>query len=65
MTSIKGLENKTFDELFIDSNETDIDGVPVKFLDYNNLIIAKKASNRPKDQLDIEELEKINKNSNS
>ena len=36
-----------------------------KFLDYNNLIIAKKASNRPKDQLDIEELEKINKNSNS
>ena len=65
MTSIKGLENKTFDELFIDSNETDIDGIPVKFIDYNNLIIAKKASNRPKDQLDIEELEKINKNSNS
>ena len=65
MTSIKGLENKTFQELFISSNEIDIDGIPVKFIDYNNLIIAKKASNRPKDILDIEELEKINKKSDS
>ena len=62
MTSIKGLENKTFNELFIASSETDIDGIPVKFIDYNNLLIAKKAANRPKDILDIEELEKINKN---
>ena len=65
MTSIKGLENKTFDELFIASSETIIDGIPVKFIDYNNLLIAKKATNRPKDILDIEELEKINKKSNS
>ena len=65
MTSIKGLENKTFDELFIASSETNIDGIPVKFIDYNNLLIAKKATNRPKDILDIEELEKINKKSNS
>jgi hypothetical protein len=33
---------------------------PVYFIDYQNLIIAKKASNRPKDILDIEELEKLN-----
>ncbi|WP_223681610.1 hypothetical protein [Flavobacterium hibisci] len=33
---------------------------PVYFIDYENLIIAKKASNRPKDILDIEELGKVN-----
>jgi hypothetical protein len=35
---------------------------PVYFIDYDNLIIAKKATNRPKDILDIEELKKLNKN---
>jgi predicted nucleotidyltransferase len=65
MTSIKGLENKTFDELFEVANETTIDGVSIKFIDYENLIIAKKATNRPKDILDIEELEKINEKSDS
>jgi predicted nucleotidyltransferase len=65
MTSVKGLENNSFQELLEKAYVTEINGVPVYFLDYNNLIIAKKASNRPKDQLDIEELEKINKNSNS
>ncbi|MFZ4105751.1 nucleotidyltransferase [Flavobacterium sp.] len=63
MTSVKGLENNSFQELLEKAYVTEINGVPVYFLDYNNLIIAKKASNRPKDQLDIEELEKINKNS--
>ncbi len=65
MTSVKGLENNNFQELLEKAYVTEISGVPVYFLDYDNLIIAKKASNRPKDQLDIEELEKINKNSNS
>ena len=64
MTSVKGLENNNFQELLEKAYVTEINGVPVYFLDYDNLIIAKKASNRPKDQLDIEELEKINKNSN-
>ena len=62
MTSIKGLEDKSFDELFLVSNETKVDGIPIKFIDYTNLLIAKKATNRPKDILDIAELEKINKN---
>ena len=60
MTSVKGLENKSFATLLEKANIIDIDGIPVFFIDYENLIIAKKASNRLKDQLDIEELEKLN-----
>lgn len=61
MTSIKGLENKPFRELMKQATITEINDVQVYFLDYENLIIAKKAANRLKDLLDIEELEKINK----
>ena len=64
MTFVKGLENSTFNELLEKANITEISGIPVYFIDYESLIIAKKAANRPKDILDIEELEKINKNSN-
>ncbi len=64
MTSVKGLENSTFNELLEKAYIVEISGIPVYFLDYENLIKAKKATNRPKDILDIEELEKINKNSN-
>lgn len=39
----------------------EISDIPVYFLDYENLIIAKKAANRPKDLLDVEELEKLNR----
>jgi len=60
MTSIKGLEDKSFDELFNLSNTIIISEIPVKFIDYANLIISKRAAKRPKDLLDIEELEKIN-----
>jgi len=62
MTSVKGLENKSFTALLEKANIIDIDGIPVCFLDYDSLIIAKKAANRPKDLLDIEELEKLNRN---
>jgi predicted nucleotidyltransferase len=64
MTSVKGLENYDFQELLDKAYVTEICGISVYFLDYDNLIKAKKATNRPKDILDIEELEKINKNSN-
>lgn len=60
MTSVKGLENQPFAALLEKANIIDIDGIPVFFIDYDNLIISKKASNRLKDQLDIEELEKLN-----
>ena len=65
MTSVKGLENTSFEELLEKAYITEINGIPVYFLDYENLIKAKKDANRPKDILDIEELEKINKKSNS
>lgn len=59
MTSVKGLENKTFQQLLEKAYITEISNIPVYFIDYENLIIAKKAANRPKDLLDIEELEKL------
>ncbi|MFY8112373.1 MAG: nucleotidyltransferase [Flavobacterium sp.] len=62
MTSVKGLDNTSFDILLEKANIIDIGGIPVYFIDYDSLLISKKAANRPKDLLDIEELEKINKN---
>ncbi|TRX37357.1 hypothetical protein FNW52_05185 [Flavobacterium sp. ZT3R18] len=62
MTSVKGLENTTFEQLLEKAYITEISDIPVYFIDYENLIIAKKAANRPKDLLDIEELEKLNRN---
>ena len=61
MTSIKGLENTSFDSLLKAATIITLKETPVYFIDYESLIIAKKAANRPKDILDIEELEKINK----
>ena len=60
MTSIKGLEDTPFEELYDAATVVLLGGVEVKFIDYENLIKAKKACNRPKDQLDIEELNKLN-----
>ncbi|MBN8566835.1 MAG: hypothetical protein J0M25_08905 [Flavobacteriales bacterium] len=60
MTTVKGLEDKSFHELFDEATIVLLGGVEVRFIDYDSLIIAKKASNRPKDQLDIEELNKLN-----
>ncbi len=64
MTSVKGLENSSFEQLLEQAYIVEINETPVYFLDYNNLIKDKKAANRPKDILDIEELEKINHKSN-
>jgi predicted nucleotidyltransferase len=60
MTSIKGLENVPFEELLEKATKVIMGNVSVNFIDYDNLIIAKKATNRLKDQLDLEELNKIN-----
>ena len=61
MTSIKGLENENFDTLLENATIILLKETPVYFLDYDSLIKAKKATNRLKDQLDIEELEKLKK----
>jgi hypothetical protein len=62
MTSIKGLENENFNTLLENATIILLKETPVYFLDYDSLIKAKKATNRLKDQLDIEELEKLKKN---
>ena len=60
MTAVKGLEDKSFNSLLDNATVVLIGEIPVFFIDYDHLIIAKKASNRPKDILDIEELDKLN-----
>lgn len=53
MTRTKGLE---FESCFTNAEVHDIDGLPVRVLHIDDLIKAKKATNRPKDQDDIENL---------
>ena len=59
MTSIKGFNQAKFDECYNIAPTAIIHNIPVKFLHLNQLIEAKKASGRPKDLLDVIELEKI------
>lgn len=61
MTSMKGLEQFSFDECLLRAKLADLDGVIVPFLHINDLLANKKAVGRPKDQLDVIELEKIKK----
>ncbi len=53
MKKVKGLN---FAETYSNSIEADIDGVLIRVIHKNRLIQAKKASNRPKDQDDIDHL---------
>ncbi|RZK58086.1 MAG: hypothetical protein EOO87_01130 [Pedobacter sp.] len=59
MTSVKGLEEYGFDKSFEYASIATIYGLDIPFLHINQLIIAKKAANRPKDQVDVIELENI------
>lgn len=59
MINMKGLEGYSFEESLNMATLADIDGVQIPFLHINQLIANKKAVNRPKDQVDIIELEKI------
>lgn len=59
MTSLKGMEEHTFDECLEYASVAEIDGIRIPFLHINHLIEAKKAANRPKDQVDVLALEKI------
>ncbi|MFM2326839.1 MAG: hypothetical protein RIR31_1041 [Bacteroidota bacterium] len=61
MVGLKGLEKIGFEECYHYSVLAEIEGGVVRFLHYNHLITCKKAAGRPKDLLDIEELEKIRK----
>jgi hypothetical protein len=60
-TTLPGYENTPFPEIFKDALKAEMDGTVVPFLHLNQLLVTKRASNRPKDRLDVEELEKIKK----
>lgn len=59
MTFLKGFDQVKFDECYQLAPTALIDDIPVKFMHINQLIEAKKISGRPKDLMDVEELEKI------
>ncbi|WP_205755987.1 hypothetical protein [Lacibacter luteus] len=58
MTSLKGVD-LSFDECFKVSPVAEVEGIMVPFLHINQLLANKKAVFRPKDQIDVLELEKI------
>ena len=59
ITSMLGLENISFEEALTHVSIAKIQNVNVPFLHINQLIKNKKATNRPKDIIDVAELEKI------
>ncbi|MCP9751636.1 hypothetical protein [Ferruginibacter sp. HRS2-29] len=61
LIEMKGLEDYTFDECLSIAQIAQIDDVNIPFLHINQLIANKRVVNRPKDQLDVIELEKIKK----
>lgn len=59
MTACKGI---TFNQAYANSIRLEVaNALKVSVVDYRELITAKKASNRLRDQADVEELEKIRK----
>ncbi len=59
MTEMKGLEHLSFGECYNMASTAEIEGITIPLLHINHLIASKKAVFRPKDQIDIIELEKI------
>jgi len=61
LVHMKGLEGYSFDDCLTQAPIADIDGVKIPFLHIDHLIANKQAVNRPKDQLDVLELQLIRK----
>ena len=59
LLNIVGIEGCSFDKCLKLASVANIETIPVPFLHINQLIANKKAVNRPKDQIDVMELEKI------
>lgn len=59
MVYLKGLEKYGFDECYQQASIAEIHGIEIPFLNLDHLLLAKKAANRPKDQLDISYLEEL------
>lgn len=56
MTSVTGV---AFEEAWVDRVDVDVDGMDVPFIGKNALIRNKRATGRPKDLLDADELESL------
>ncbi len=61
MTEMKGIENESFETCLAMASCAEISGIKIPFLHINHLIANKKVVNRPKDQLDVLQLEMIKK----
>ena len=61
LTKMEGLEGLTFSKCLSMASIAELEGIKVPFLHINHLIDNKKKVNRPKDQIDVIELEKIRK----
>ena len=59
MTFIKGFPQGSFDECFKVASIAELYNLKIPFLHINHLIEAKKQSGRPKDLIDLIELERI------
>jgi hypothetical protein len=59
MAYIKGFEQESFDACYQAASTAVIFDIPIKFLHINHLIESKKACDRPKDKIDVLELERI------
>ena len=59
LMNMKGLQGYTFDESLQMATIAEIEDIKIPFIHINQLILNKKEVNRPKDQLDVTELEKI------
>lgn len=58
ITQISGVK---FDEAWQQKIFSHLDGLNIPFIHFNHLILSKITTNRIKDKLDVEELQKINK----
>lgn len=59
LINMVGLEGYSFDDCLNQASIAEIDNIKIPFLHINQLIANKKAINRPKEQINVLELEKI------
>ncbi len=61
MMDIPGLDKENYNEYLAMATVDLVQGFEIRFLHYNHLLENKRATNRAKDRLDVEELERINR----
>jgi predicted nucleotidyltransferase len=57
MTNISGVK---FEEAFNEKLISELDGIPIPFIQLNHLILSKITTGRLKDKMDVDELQRIN-----